>query len=606
MSIKRSLREYVSSRPLEKVSDYFSLGREIDGMYSKDELGVDKVLNIALLSSSTISGLKETLQVICGENNLFSQVYVGEYNQYAQEILNPESGLYKSNPDLVILNIDLRAIAGSYFTMPYSISEDERREWAKDTAKFVINLSGEVSTKSTAKVLLHNFEIPDYSPLGLVENKEGYGFIESLEDLNRKLRDHFKNNNQVFVFDYNTFCSRLGKENLFDYKMYYLGDIKLKTQKFPKLAQEYARYIKALAFGSKKCIVLDLDNTLWGGVVGESGVEGIHLGPTAEGRSFLEFQEHLLALFKRGVILAINSKNNEEEALKAIREHPHMVLKDEHFAAMRINWNDKVANMKSLAEEINIGLDSMVFFDDDLVNRDMVKEFIPEVTVVDLPVDFSLYVNTLTKLNYFDTLSLTKEDIRKGKIYVEEKQRRKLVQNTNLNDYLRILNIKLSIENANKNNILRIAQLTQKTNQFNLTTRRYTVEEIEAFSESENFQVITITLSDKFGDSGLTGLAIIDTNASESWLIETFLLSCRILGRKAEDALLAHIIDTAKKEGAKSISGNFIPSEKNIPAKDFYNNCGFKKIDTVGNIETWKFDLSNRFDFPDFINYEVL
>ena len=606
MSIKRSLREYVSSRPLEKVSDYFSLGREIDGMYSKDELGVDKVLNIALLSSSTISGLKETLQVICGENNLFSQVYVGEYNQYAQEILNPESGLYKSNPDLVILNIDLRAIAGSYFTMPYSISEDERREWAKDTAKFVINLAGEVSTKSTAKVLLHNFEIPDYSPLGLVENKEGYGFIESLEDLNRKLRDHFKNNNQVFVFDYNTFCSRLGKENLFDYKMYYLGDIKLKTQKFPKLAQEYARYIKALAFGSKKCIVLDLDNTLWGGVVGESGVEGIHLGPTAEGRSFLEFQEHLLALFKRGVILAINSKNNEEEALKAIREHPHMVLKDEHFAAMRINWNDKVANMKSLAEEINIGLDSMVFFDDDLVNRDMVKEFIPEVTVVDLPVDFSLYVNTLTKLNYFDTLSLTKEDIRKGKIYVEEKQRRKLVQNTNLNDYLRILNIKLSIENANKNNILRIAQLTQKTNQFNLTTRRYTVEEIEAFSESENFQVITITLSDKFGDSGLTGLAIIDTNASESWLIETFLLSCRILGRKAEDALLAHIIDTAKKEGAKSISGNFIPSEKNIPAKDFYNNCGFKKIDTVGNIETWKFDLSNRFDFPDFINYEVL
>ena len=168
------------------------------------------------------------------------------------------------------------------------------------------------------------------------------------------------------------------------------------------------------------------------------------------------------------------------------------------------------------------------------------------------------------------------------------------------------MSIKLSIGNANKNNILRIAQLTQKTNQFNLTTRRYTVEEIEAFSENESFQVITITLSDKFGDSGLTGLAIIDKNASESWLIETFLLSCRILGRKAEDALLAHIIDTAKKEGAKSISGNFIPSEKNIPAKDFYNNCGFKKIDNVGNIETWKFDLSNRFDFPDFINYEVL
>jgi FkbH-like protein len=606
MCIKRSLREYISSCRLERVSDYFSLERKIDGMYAKDEFTVDKVLNIAVLASSTINGLKETLKVVCGENNLFSQVYIGEYNQYAQEILNSESALYQSNPDLVILNVDLRAIAGTYFTMPYSTPKEERRKWVEETANLFINLAVEVSTKSTAKVLLHNFEIPFYSPLGLVENKEDYGFIESLEDLNRKLRDHFKTSNQVFVFDYDTFCSRLGKENLLDYKMYYMGDIKFKTQNFPQLAQEYARYIKALALGSKKCIVLDLDNTLWGGVVGESGVEGIHLGPTAEGRSFLEFQQYLLALFKRGIILAINSKNNEEEALKAIREHPHMVLKEEHFAAMRINWNDKVANMKSLAEEINIGLDSMVFFDDDHLNRGLVNEFIPEVTVVDMPANTSLYVDTLLKLNYFDTLSLTTEDLKKGSMYVEEKQRRELAHNTDLTQYLRMLNITLRIEHANKKNIPRIAQLTQKTNQFNLTTRRYTIEEIEAFSESENFQVITITLSDKFGDSGLTGLAIIDTNAPESWLIETFLLSCRILGRKAEDALLAHIIDTAKKEGAKSISGNFIPSENNIPAKDFYNNCGFKKIDTVGNIETWEFDLSNRFDFPDFINYDVL
>jgi len=601
-----SLREFVSSSRLERVSDYFSVGQRIDEMYAKDEFTVDKVLNIAVLASSTINGLKETLQVICGENNLFSQVYIGEYNQYTQEILNSESALYQSNPDLVILNVDLRAIAGTYFTMPYFTPEKDRRKWVEETVSFFINLAEEVSTKSTAKVLLHNFEIPIYSPLGLVENKEEYGFIESLEDLNRKLRDHFKTSSQVFVFDYNAFCSRLGKENLLDYKMYYMGDIKLKTQNIPQLAQEYAKYIKAFALGSKKCIVLDLDNTLWGGVVGESGVEGIHLGPTAEGRSFLEFQEHLLSLFKRGVILAINSKNNEEDALKVIREHPHMVLKEEHFAAMRINWNDKVANMKSLAEEINIGLDSMVFFDDDHLNRGLVNEFIPEVAVVDMPVNPSLYVDTLLKLNYFDTLSLTTEDLKKGGMYVEEKQRRELAQSVDLNQYLRVLNITLRIEHANKKNIPRIAQLTQKTNQFNLTTRRYTVEEIESFAESKDFQVIAINLSDKFGDSGLTGMAIVDKKDSESWRIDTFLLSCRILGRKAEDVLIAYILECAKKEGAKSISGDFIPTKRNIPAKDFYGNCGFTKIHYVEDVEIWKFEVSNSFDFPDFINYEVL
>jgi len=606
MCIKRSLREYILSCRLERVSDYFSLGRKIDGMYAKDEFTVDKVLNIAVLASSTINGLKETLQVVCGENNLFSQVYIGEYNQYAQEILNSESALYQSNPDLVILNVDLRAIAGTYFTMPYSTPKEGRRKWVEETANLFINLAVEVSTKSTAKVLLHNFETPVYSPLGLVENKEEYGFIESVEDLNRKLRDHFKPSNQVFVFDYNAFCSRLGKENLLDYKMYYMGDIKFKTQNIPQLAQEYTRYIKALALGSKKCIVLDLDNTLWGGVVGESGVEGIHLGPTAEGRSFLEFQEYLLSLFKRGVILAINSKNNEEDALKAIREHPHMVLKEEHFAAMRINWNDKVANMKSLAEEINIGLESMVFFDDDHLNRGLVAEFLPEVAVVDMPVNPSLYVDTLLKLNYFDTLSLTAEDLDKGSMYVEEKQRRELAQSTDLTQYLRMLNITLRIESANQKNIPRISQLTQKTNQFNLTTRRYTVEEIEAFSISEDFQVIAINLSDKFGDSGLTGMAIVDKKDFDNWRIDTFLLSCRILGRKVEDVLIAYIVECAKKAGSKSISGNFVATKKNVPAKDFYGNCGFTKVHDGDGVETWKFELSNSVDFPDFINYEVL
>ena len=423
----QSIKEYTSCNPIERFTDYFILGRKIDSLLLNKDVTADQTLNIAILASSTVNGLKETLHVLCGERDIFCNIYVAEYNQYAQEILNPSSSLYTytSEFDLIIVNIDIRAISGEYYINPYSLSAEERNNWVNDTTVFFENLIDNIVNKSTSKVLFHNLEVPSYSPHSLVENKDKYGFIESIEDINKNLRNSFKESNQVFIFDYNAFCSKHGKENVFDYKMYYMGDIKLKPQALPLLAKEYARYLYAIASISKKCIVLDLDNTLWGGIVGESGIEGIQLGPTPGGQPFLDFQKHLLSLFERGVILAINSKNNMDDAMAVINNHPYMILKEKHFAAMCINWDDKVSNMKKLAEEINIGLNSMVFFDDDHVNRDMVKQFIPEVEVVDLPVDPTLYVSVLIDLDFFDVLSLTEEDKNKGKMYFSEKQRKK-------------------------------------------------------------------------------------------------------------------------------------------------------------------------------------
>jgi FkbH-like protein len=600
----KTLSEIISLRPVESLSNYFSIARKIDDALNRQELSVSKQINIALLSSSTINGIKEALRVQCGQLDLLANVYVSGYSQYAQEIFNPDSGLYKSEPTMVIINIDTKAIAGNYFFLPYETSEQIRQEWVNETTDFLANLAVEICKKNLAKVILHNLEVPVYSPLGIMENKQDFGFIESIENVNKGLRDRFKNNNQVFVFDYDSFCSRVGKDNVLDYKMYYLGDIKLRPQLIPILIKDYMRYIRALASMTKKCIVLDLDNTLWGGVIGENGMDGIHLDPTTEGRPFVEFQQCLLSLFNRGIILAINSKNNPEDALEVIRSHPYMILREKHFAAMRMNWNNKVENMKSLAQELNIGLESFVFLDDDHMNREMVNEFLPEVTVVDMPRDPALYVSTLMNLNLFDSLALTEEDKNKGEMYFANKKRRELVETaTDLTDYLKMLDISVFIEKACKENIPRISQLTQKTNQFNTTTRRYTEEAIINFVQSNKFLVVSIRVSDKFGDNGLTGLSIVE-KGNDVWRIDSFLLSCRVLGRRAEEALLAFIIKEAKNEGIYFLQGEFIQSKKNEPASHFYKNNGFEKLKDDDDIQTWQLNLSGDYSYPDFIKVE--
>ncbi|MDP3244340.1 MAG: HAD-IIIC family phosphatase [bacterium] len=561
-----------------------------------------KNINIAILSSFTIRGIEEGLCLKCQEIGVAPNIYTGGYNQYAQEIINPDSGLYQFNSDLVFIFIDTRALMGEYFFSPYQVSEIQRREWVNEKITEIKLFVQQLESRLSAKIVIHNFEVPTHSPLGVLENKQGFGFQESIETLNGLLRDAYKNDSQVFVFDYDAFCSRIGKENIFDHKMYYLGDIKLGLSHIPKLCDEYLAYIKPLMSLNKKCIVLDLDNILWGGVIGEEGLEGIKLGPTSEGRPFWEFQKHLLSLFQRGVILAINSKNNPEDALRVFHEHPHMILKEEHFAAMRMNWDDKVANMKSLAEEINIGLDNLVFIDDDKLNREIIRGMLPEVTVVEMPDDPALYAKTLLELNEFQILQLTDEDLQKGKMYAAEKQRRDFQQvATDLTDYLKGLAMIIEIENANKMNIPRLAQLTQKTNQFNMTTRRYTEEDIEKMLASGEFLIISIKVEDKFGDNGIVGAAIVEKNIDNKWRINTFLLSCRIIGRRIEETLLAYIIEEAKKAGAKFLSGDFISTKKNHPAKDFYKKNNFKLVKSENKTGLWEFDLTNNYPFPEFI-----
>ena len=594
-------KEMIAEKRIMGISDYVNLSRDIEKEIEKGKKESGKTIKIAILSSFTIKGLKETLLVKCCESGILPEFYVGDYNQYSQEILDENSRLYQFDPDLIIIFIDTMTILGDHYFLPYRISEEERRNWLDETYREITSLIQKIKERSSAKILLHNFEVPIFSPLGIVENKENFGFIESIQAFNAFLRNGFKDDNQVFIFDYDSFCSKIGKRNIMNYKMYYLGDIKLDFQYIPELCNEYLSYIKPQMSIIKKCIVLDLDNTLWGGIIGEDGLEGIKLGPSPEGRPFWEFQKYLLSLFNRGVLLAIDSKNNLDDALKVFREHPHMILRENHFAAMKINWDDKISNMMAIAEELNIGVDSFVFFDDDKLNRIMVKDALPEVLVVDTPDDPALCLKTLMEINDFNIFRITEEDKKKGQMYAEQRKRKELEHTSkDIKDYLRSLETVVTIEKPNSFNIPRIAQLTQKTNQFNMTTRRYLEEDIMEFLKNGNYLVVSAGVEDKFGDNGITGL-IIAEKSRNNWRIDTLLMSCRVIARGVEEVLLAYLIEEAKKENAVRFMGEFIPTEKNIPSKEFYKKNGFEFVKKDGALEIWEYDLKKEYKYPDYL-----
>ena len=406
------------------------------------------------------------------------------------------------------------------------------------------------------------------------------------------LENNFVYDNQVFIFDFDNWLNQVGKDNVLINKFFYLADMKIPPSFLSALGKELASYLIPLASKTKKCLVLDLDNTLWGGVVGEVGIEGIELSPTGKGQSYFLFQKLILALYEKGIILAINSRNNFDDAIAVLRQHPYMILQEKHFSATRINWQDKATNMKELAEELNVGLDSFVFIDDDLANRDLIRKSFPEVDVIDLPNDSVDYLKILLAYKGFSSFDFTEEDRKRGKMYKAETERKKLQTGSiNIEDFLKALEIRVSIEQLDKLSLPRAVQLTQKTNQFNLTTRRYQEEDIIKIL-NEGGLAWTIKAFDRFGDYGITGLIIVK-NQSDSWEIDTFLLSCRILGKRIEEQFLGYVLDLLKNKNAVKVKGIYRLTNKNVQTKDFYDRMGFIKINNQRKEadDVWELDL---------------
>lgn len=335
---------------------------------------------------------------------------------------------------------------------------------------------------------------------------------------------------------------------------------------------------------AKKCIVLDLDNTLWGGIVGEDGIENIALSLKPPGNGYMAFQQALLDHYDRGVILAINSRNNPEDAWEVIRKHPNMILKENHFASIRMNWNDKTQNIKEIAKELNIGLDSMVFLDDDPTNREMMRALVPEVETPDLPSNPAQYAKFLNSSNYFSNQIITDEDKMRGNLYVTERLRKEEEKVfANKEDFLKNLSLELFFYEDNNSCVPRLAQLTEKTNQFNTFKKPLSEKEIAEFIKSPNHTVFYASLQDKFGDYGVIAFALVEWN-NERGNIRSLLMSCRVFGRGVEDAFFKALSDRALRKGTNRLSIDIETTEKNLPAREFvaktFNNGEYKILET--------------------------
>ena len=375
----------------------------------------------------------------------------------------------------------------------------------------------------------------------------------------------------------------------------------LGADSFVHLAREYIRFLLPLCGRVCKALVIDLDNTIWGGIVGEDGLDGIKLGAEYPGNAYLEVQRAILDLHRRGIILAICSKNNPEDALEVFKRHDAMLLRLDHFAATRINWKSKAENIRELATELNIGIDALAFLDDNPLEREEVRMLLPEVHVIDLPAGPAHFAAALRSTPVFERLTLSQEDRDRGTYYLAEQQRAQLQSGgVALDDYYRSLGMEVEIGAVTARTLARVAQLTQKTNQFNLTTRRYSEQEIAAKAADARWRVDALTASDRFGDYGLVGVAITSRDG-EVCEIDSFLLSCRVIGRSVETALLSYIARAAAAGGMRTLRGWYLPTRKNAPSKDFYPKHGFKMINESDGRMLFEYDLSKELGWPEWV-----
>jgi FkbH-like protein len=352
--------------------------------------------------------------------------------------------------------------------------------------------------------------------------------------------------------------------------------------------------------------VADLDNTLWGGVIGEDGMNGIKLGPEYPGAAYQNLQRAMLDLTRRGILLAICSKNNPDDAKEALEKHPGMILKPKDFSAVRINWNDKARNLREIASELNVGTDALAFLDDNPVEREQIRSALPEVTILDLPEDPLAFAATVQDCPAFERLALSGEDQQRTTLYAAQHERSQAEQTfQSKEDFFRYLDQEAEIAPVAPATVARVAQLTQKTNQFNLTTRRYSEQQIADMAARPDWQVLSIKVRDRFGDHGLVGVAI-TCDESESCEIETFLLSCRVIGRAVETALLSHLAHSAAARGRQRLAGRYIPTKKNAPARDFYALHGFQLLEEKSDGSIWTLNLQHHtIATPDWIRLKT-
>ncbi|MBI4609346.1 MAG: HAD-IIIC family phosphatase [Candidatus Rokubacteria bacterium] len=538
-------------------------------------------MRVAFLSNFTISPLAEEVRNCCHHAGIAVEMYVGKLGQAHQEVLDLQSGLYRFAPQVTVLALHPEFLAPDLWGQLPRLTPGEREARLGELLGEVCTIASEIVRRLGGMVLVHNLPVPAFSPFGVRDFREAPGQKELFHRFNLELAAHLRPVPQAFVLDYDGVAARYGKDRMTDPKMHFLGALEMTPGFLNLLAREHLRYLKPLCGLVRKCIVLDLDNTLWGGVVGEVGVGGLALGPVPPGNAFLAFQQALANLSQQGVLLAINSRNNMADAMEAIREHPHMVLREEQFAGIRINWQDKVSNMRELATELRLGLDSLIFIDDDPAERLAMRLRLPEVLTPEWPSDPARYPRALQELDELESLGMTEEDRGRAAFYHAERERAHLRgEAATLEEYLARLEMRARVADLTASDFPRASQLTLRTNQFNLTGGRYAEADLRRVL-GDGSRGLGLWLRDRFGENGLVGLCLLAPRG-RAWEILGFWMSCRVLGRGVEQTLLAVALEEARRGGAEAVEGTFVPTAKNAPAAAFYPQQGFEPVEAGG------------------------
>ena len=458
-----------------------------------------------------------------------------------------------------------------------------------------------IEKNSKAKVIQMNFTEIDDKVLGEYSAKVDISFIYQIRKLNFLLEEAMRSDANVYPVDLLAIQIRIGAKNFFDAPMYYSAKLSASMNALPYITKAVVDVQKSILGKIKKCIILDLDNTLWGGVIGDDGIGGIEIGELGKGHVFTNFQRWLKQLKEAGIILAVCSKNTESVAKEPFEKNEEMVLHLDDISVFVANWEDKATNIKLIQETLNIGMDSIVFVDDNPFERNLVRQMIKDIEVPELPEDPALYLGYLQECNYFDCASYVGVKSDRTKLYQAEFQRKQLqVQYQSIDDYLKSLEMIGKAEKFMPENYARIAQLTQRSNQFNLRTMRYSEADIQAIAENEKFLTMSLHLKDKFGDHGLVSVVILEKKNEQEVFVDTWLMSCRVLKRGMEEYVVNKIVKLARAHGFKKITAEYIPTPKNAMVEKIYEKMGFTNVGE----NNYALDVDSYKDQVSYINEE--
>lgn len=575
---------------MNQTHNFFDLKKNLKKNYTGF-----KALKVAILGDSSTQFLRQAIRGSGFNSGLDLDIYEADYDQIDQEILDETSYLYEFKADYILIFQNTQKIRNKF----YLLKDNTRNNFAELQIAHLNDLIETIDSKLNAPILYANFiEIND-GVFGNFGNKIDSSFVFQLRKLNYELMKLAINRKNFFINDLSSLNNQWGLKSSFDAKLYVTSSITQSLDFTAVVAENTISIIRSMIGKIKKCIILDLDNTTWGGIIGDDGMDKLQIGELGIGKAFSELQQWVKELKRRGIIVAVCSKNTESIAREPFEKHPDMILRMEDISVFVANWETKVDNIRYIQSILNIGFDSMVFIDDNPFEREIVRSEIHDIEVPELPVDPSLYLEFLKGLNLFETTSFSTEDGERTKQYQEEAKRssvKKLF--TSEQDYLKSLSMKSHVKPFDNFTIPRIAQLTQRSNQFNLRTKRYSEQDIVLMLESECYNTLSFTLEDKFGENGLIAAVILEEK-NNMLFIDTWIMSCRVLKRGMEQFIINELVKIAKAKRINQLIGEYIPTQKNVIVKDLYETLGF-----LHDNELWILDVNKFKPLKNFINAE--